>query len=61
MVCKIDAMVNKLKPRYMGFLLNLYKPLFLNSVFFSGIPSVVEDPKFSILIIEITRPMQKIR
>lgn len=43
-------MVNKLKPRYMGFLLIAYIPCFLKVVSFVGNPNLVDFPRLIMLI-----------
>lgn len=41
----IDAIVMRLKPKYIGFLLNRYNPLYFNVVLSSGSPSLVDFPR----------------
>ena len=53
----IEARVKRSKPRYIGFLLNLYNPFILGVVFSEGRPSLVELPKLMRLITTIINPI----
>lgn len=53
----IEARVKRSKPRYIGFLLNLYNPFILSVVFSEGRPSLVELPKLMRLITTIINPI----
>jgi len=52
-----EEIVKKLNPKYIGFLLNLYKPFSLNLVFSEGTPRLVELPKLIRLIRIISKPI----
>ncbi len=53
----IEAKVKRSKPRYIGFLLNLYNPFILSVVFSEGKPNLVERPKLIRLITTIINPI----
>ena len=52
----IEDKLKRSNPKYIGFLLNLYKPLDLNVVFSEGNPSLVERPKLIRLVIAMINP-----
>ena len=56
----IEARVKRSKPRYIGFLLNLYNPVILSVVFSEGKPNLVERPKLMRLIPTIINPIANI-
>ena len=52
----MEDKVKRSNPRYIGFLLILYKPLDFNVVFSKGNPNLVELPKLIRLIIAMINP-----
>ena len=54
----IDAIVIRLKPKYIGFLLKLYNPLVFKIVFSIGSPSLVDFPRLKMLTTVIKKPIK---
>lgn len=52
----IDEIVRRLKPKYIGFRLILYKPFSLNSVSSLGKPNLVEEPRLNQLMTAASKP-----
>jgi hypothetical protein len=57
MLCIIDESVIMLNPKYIGFLLKWYIPVFLKTVFSVGNPSLVDLPRYNELIMIKNRPI----
>ncbi len=56
-----EDIVNRLNPIYIGFLLNLYKPILIKVVFSFGNPKRVDLPKLIRLNIVKNKPIDKVR